>query len=447
MLWYVASLFHRAYSRRSHVVRALAEDSKRSFWALTDQGVVSLGNFGLNIVLARFFERGHQLGEYGAFWVFMELMILLNGVQGALLVYPMTVRGAVLDRLGLGRMTSQALSLTLLSGPLLALALALVALVAQVPVIVGLWAGAALLMWQVQETTRRALMAHLRFRAALWGDATSYLGQFLGVAILSYLNALSLQRTFQLMALTSAAAWAVQSTQLRLRGTTLAQVIHFARDSWGIGRWMLFGNLTYFFNGALFNWNFAYWAGLEMLGVHYALMNLLRLANPLAVAIATLILPNAAKARSTQGMARAKIVTHRFTLLGALLMAPYLGVLLLWPGHSIAFAYGWGSAYLKYGGVVQISALAVALVYVATASGSLLNAVERSPQAFIGQGVYAVGFVAIVLPLTAVYGLWGAAWGWLVAAALRAVVNVYYVKRLPTVEATETRASPMPAAA
>src|SRR4051812_8205079 len=90
-------------SHRSHIIRVLAADSKRSFWALADQGVASFGSFGVNILLGRAFERLHQIGQFGNYWTLLELMLFLNGLQGALIIYPMTVRGASVDRASLGR--------------------------------------------------------------------------------------------------------------------------------------------------------------------------------------------------------------------------------------------------------------------------------------------------------------------------------------------------------
>lgn len=411
------------------MVRALAEDSKRSFWAMADQGAVSLGNFGLNIMLARHFELIGDLGSYGAFWVLMELMYFLNGIQSAILIYPLTVWGVALDRDELGRLTSRSLTLTLMAGPLLLLIMIATAMVAHVGLAVGIWAGAALVAWQLQELTRRALMAHLKFRAAFIGDAIGYLGQFAVIAGFSLWSTLDLQRTFQVITLTLVIACLVQAIQLGLRRTEWHDIFAFARRCWGTGKWILYGNMTNVFSGALFNWNFAYWAGLERVGIYYGLINMTRPAHPLAFAVVTLITPTAAKALKTEGMGRAKRSALRFTLLGALMLAPYLGVLILFPTLSLNLVYHENSAYAPYKFLVQVSVVAVALVYVGMAAGAFLNGVERVRESFVGQVVYAAAYLLVVLPATARFGLHGAIIGWLVAAVLRAVVNGYFAIR------------------
>ena len=137
---------------------------------------MSIGNFGINIVLARYFGQHHNLADYGAFWVLLELMFFLNGVQYAVVVYPLTVFGALTDRKSLGRMTTQSLLQTLLGSPLMIAALIVTAAIVHVPWMVGVWAGVAVFFWQLQETTRRGLMSHLRFAPPAWATASAISG-------------------------------------------------------------------------------------------------------------------------------------------------------------------------------------------------------------------------------------------------------------------------------
>jgi O-antigen/teichoic acid export membrane protein len=93
----------------------------------------------------------------------------------------------------------------------------------------------------------------------------------------------------------------------------------------------------------------------------------------------------------------------------------------------IAMLYGWDSEYMIYAPVLQICAVAVGFVYLGIAAGAYLNAIHRTRQAFVGQVIYAAGYLFIVMPCTALYGLYGAVWGWLITAALRVAVYFYYV--------------------
>src|SRR5829696_6106635 len=51
--------------------------SRRSVWALADQGIVSLGNCATNILLAR----SLAVAEFGIFALMLEAMLFLNSLQ------------------------------------------------------------------------------------------------------------------------------------------------------------------------------------------------------------------------------------------------------------------------------------------------------------------------------------------------------------------------------
>jgi O-antigen/teichoic acid export membrane protein len=431
MLSNFARLYRHANSRKGHIVRTLAADSKRSFWAMADQGVVSLGNFGVNIVLVDAFNRQHDLSSFGSFWILMELMIFLNGIQGALINYPLIVRGAVLDRPQLGRMASASSLTTILASPILSIAIVIAAIVARIPLLVGIWAAVALAIWQVQETLRRALISQLRFRSALVGDSLSYLGQVGAVMVLAHRGNLTLANCFQAMAITSALAALVQASQVGLHPVNFVLLRDTARDSWKLGRWILVGNLSGFFVGPAFNWNFAFWRGKELLGIHYALTNLLRLANPLSFSIATLIVPSVARANKHEGLHRASRILLRLGCLGLILLTPYLGIMVLAPRLMMSTVYShWDPSYLRYAGALQIAAIAAGVNYLAVASGAFLNGLERGRWTMVSQIAGAVTVVVIAMPLVARYGVFGAAVGALASAGVELLFNASFILKL-----------------
>jgi len=71
-----------------------------------------------------------------------------------------------------------------------------------------------------------------------------------------------------------------------------------------------------------------------------------------------------------------------------------------------------------------MSAVSQGLIYVGGVTGTFLNAVERNRQAFVGQAVYAVAFLVVGIPATALLpGIVGPALGVFVASALLVVIN------------------------
>jgi O-antigen/teichoic acid export membrane protein len=398
---------------------------------MADQGVVSLGNFAVNLLLARYFAQRDDLSSLGSFGVLMGLVLFFNGIQAALVIYPLTVRGTSVGREQIGRMAGISLVLTLLAWPLLGAGIIAAALLWRIDPVVGIWASAAMLLWQLQETLRRGLMAHLRFRAVLPGDAVSYLGQMSIVGYLAWRGTLTLSSTFIAMAVTSGLGALIQAVQIGVRGAAIGRVSGFARECWALGRWVMMGNLTTLFNVTLFEWNTGFWLGRATLGVYYAISTMVRLANPLSFAIASLILPNASRTWHEEGMWRAKRVMHRFGLLGTLLLAPYLALLILLPHLAITAFYGSNSPYHEYAMVLRIAAFASALAYSAIATGAFLNGVERTGYSFIGQFVSAASFALVAMPLTAIYGLIGAVSGWAISAGIQTLLYAYFIHRLP----------------
>jgi len=63
----------------------LVRATRKGFWPMCDQGVVSLGNFLTTIFVARGLATKE---EYGLFGVLLEFMFFLNNLQGGLITYP-----------------------------------------------------------------------------------------------------------------------------------------------------------------------------------------------------------------------------------------------------------------------------------------------------------------------------------------------------------------------
>ena len=420
-----------ANDNKGRIVRALGRAGKHGFWALADQGVASLGSFGIFFILGREFARRDAMGQFGKFGMLFELMWFLNSVQAALVIYPLSVKGATADRPTLARMAGTCVILTLLTAPVIGgAALGTATIISTLSV--GFWAALAAVTWQVQETTRRALMAELRFRDAIWGDAIRYLGHVAAVFALSRTNHFSLEGVFMLMTAASALGAVVQVIQLKLLIPGIDEIKRFAREAWLLGRWVLAGNASGLSTNFLYSTNFYYWWGPEVVGIAFAMNNLLRFTNPVLFAVSSLITPHAARARVTSGLRASKRELLKFGALGLVMLAPYFGVLLLFPKLCIRIATN--PEYQKYWLILVISVLTQAMIYVGQVMGVYLNAIERNRRAFIGQILYSGLFVVVGMPATALWGLMGAAIGGVVAAAALVVSNLWAVETLPAHE-------------
>src|SRR5271170_1031457 len=89
-------------------VRALLNG--RGVWALTDQAMLSLGNFFTNILLIRHLSKDN----FGNFAVLFSVILFLNNLHTSLVTYPLSVLAATDDDAALRRRAIRSLGLTLL---------------------------------------------------------------------------------------------------------------------------------------------------------------------------------------------------------------------------------------------------------------------------------------------------------------------------------------------
>jgi len=213
-------------------------------WALADQAVVSLGNFLTSILLIRHWHGAPQ--TYGQYALVFSVALFLNNVHGSLVTYPLTVRGAASGADGLRRMASSALAQSFCLAPILMLGLIAATMAVHRPSLLPFAAG-AMLMWQAQETTRRALLAKLRHRDALPGDAMGYLVQAGVIWVMTHYAtgvALTPETAFAAVGLTSLVGVVMQGYQLGVTPGGWVSLGHSIAESWRIGRWILFSTLV-----------------------------------------------------------------------------------------------------------------------------------------------------------------------------------------------------------
>lgn len=401
--------------------RVLARGVGKGFWAVADQGVVSLGTFLTNILLAR----NLAMADYGAYALVFGVMLFLNNVHAALVTYPLSIRGAVVDPAGLRRLAGGALALAVALGVPLGTALVVAVLVVGRPWLAP-WVLAALGLWHLQETFRRGLIAHLRHRGAVWGDAVGYLGQAGLVFCLSSSGHLSLEAAFGVMAVTSAGAAAIQAVQLGVRSIAFRDGRRIATDFLDLGRWRLLGSLLGVVTTQAFTWAVALAHGLAAAAALQAVASVVAVAHPVMLGVGGLVVPAVARARSEAGPTSAWRVALGYATQGAALLAPYYVLVTLRPGWALWAFYGSSSPYLPIETPLRIFVLVYVLDYVAVVLGSLLNGLGDSRAASLCQLAAALAALGLGLPLAIAWGVTGAASG----AAVVAGVTVACAYRL-----------------
>ncbi len=397
---------------------------KKGFWALMDQAAVSLGNFLTQIILAR--SLSHS--SYGIFALLFGVLLLFFTCQGGLITYPLSLKGATAGKIELRKLAFASFILTVL------LAVPLSPIVFGAASVLGVaslsWAAIlAMLLWQIQETFRRALMAHMRHRDAVWGDSLSYLGQAAVLGLLAHRGGMTLERAFLALALTSAAAALLQSVQLGMSLMPVRKIMSLAQEYWSVGRWALFTGVNGAASRQAFPWALALLYGPQEAASFQAVMNILGVSHPVLLSTSNLIVPAASGAHKKGGVRAAWRTSVHYGLVGSAFLVPYLLLLAVWPHAFLSLFYGGLSPYASFGAGLRLAALAYLCGYSASVVMAFLYSLGRSKLVFAAS----LGGTALALApsvgLIVHYRVTGAIAGLLTLMAGQLAVSASFARR------------------
>src|SRR5258706_2129463 len=230
------------------------------FWTLVDQGAISLGTFLLNIQLAR------QLAapEYGTFALLWGGYFIVQRINSSLIYYPLMLRLAGGREERPSDLVFASVALTAASS-LVFSAVVAACLFALGRHDIAIVAAVFLLLLQLQDVFRRALLAQFRHQAAAASDGIIYIGAAGANAVLAKYGCLSLFTALSAMAGTCALALAIQtSIQTFQRHPTLPRINDlrkFLPNCWMLGQWAFVGGLILMVTGQIFAWALAMFNG------------------------------------------------------------------------------------------------------------------------------------------------------------------------------------------
>jgi O-antigen/teichoic acid export membrane protein len=411
-------------------------------WSIGDQAAVSAGNFVTSVLLARALAPA----EYGVYALLFAFIIALNGIHAALVTYGLSLHGAAQPQEILERLCGQSLALTLVLSTALGFVIVGVALALHQPAAAP-WAFLALLCWELQETTRRALMAALRHGAALWGDIASYVGQAAIVLILVSRHEISLVTAFAAIAATSALGAAIQSAQLRLRWLHFAGATALIPAFWRLGRWTMLANFARGLTTQIFIWILAL-RSMGDVGAFQSLMNVLGVTNPILFSLSNLLVPLVAASASKNGGPNSSPLraTFRYSSRAGALLLPYYAVILAVPIVALRIFYGADSAYLTFGPDLRILVFGYVFLFLSHVLAAHEYGEGRSDIVFRCQLAGAVVALATGLPLAMRYGVLGACWAFGITFAIQTLIFGWYLRRRNSAEHHSFAAAAFPRA-
>ena len=396
------------------------DDSRRSAWALCDQGLVSAGNFLTNVILIRHLPAD----QFGVFALLLNALLFLNNIHASMVTYCILIEGARADGKELRRVASggvvATLTLSLVSVLVVSFATSYVA--HRELLVVVLMASVS---WQVQEALRTIFASHLRYEKAIGGDALSYIGQAAVIAFVVYRGSVSLNTVFWAMIGTSLVAAIVQGIQIQPATVTWSWLVNFGKRVWKLGKWSALAKLVAFFSLQAFPWVLAYRHGIVTVATFQSLFQLLALTNPVLLSANNLIMASVAK--SVHQGRPALYNAKQFMLYSGAIVGAYFTVLLLGGRQVMKLFYGEHSPYLSSSALLPVFVIAYALEFVAMFAGAVLAGKERTRFLFIQQLAGMVVAIVIVLPWTAYSGISAAIAGLLLVNTSKAATGWYLV--------------------
>jgi O-antigen/teichoic acid export membrane protein len=394
--------------------------SRRTFWALCDQGVVSAGNFCTNLILIRHLPAA----QFGVFALLLNAMLFLNNIHSSTVTYTICVRGAQAEEQSLRKVAT--------GGVIATLGMAVVNVIALYVACsyvdhrgLLLFVVVAIVSWQIQESLRTVFVSRLRYDRAIWGDAISYLGQAALVGCLFVVNVPSLLGIFLAIAGTSVLGALVQAIQIRPGAISREWLRSFGGEIWILGRWSVLAKLVAFFGLQAFPWVLAYRHGLAAVAAFQSLFQLVAVTNPILLSSNNLITASIAKGKQlgVPFLESAK----KYILYGGGLASLYFAILLLTGGRVMSLFYGRNSTYLLNAPLLGIFVAAYALEFVSMFASAILAGLERTRAIFVHQLSGMLVAIFIALPLVARWGLRAAVFGLLLVNAARAIAGWYLV--------------------
>jgi O-antigen/teichoic acid export membrane protein len=418
---------------------------ERASWTLVDQGVVSGGKFLLNILLARTLSEA----DYGQFVLFLGAIFALRAFDYSLISYPLSVRLCVVsgeDRAGLlGNTILLAVALNIVS--VVAMGLGVTLLKAH-----DLWLPACLcfLCWQAQETSRRCLLADFRYRAAVAGDGTSYVGQALLIILLAWLGRVTLASALYVMSATFAIGAVVHLSKVRLALPDFSQTRQLAREYFSVGKWSLVNYQLVTLRGQLFPWVLAGTAGTAATASLQAGSNISNTMTPIIIGIGNAIPQVAAQVHPTGGVIGALRAAYGYALFGLAPVLVICAAALLMPELLLRTVYGSSSPYLTAAAALQLLAVAGVLEFITDVATKILLGVQAGRLASLVNAAGAATAAVLAFALIGRLGLVGACLGFLITNLVRAIGAVLAIvwliaeekSRIPGVAASDVAPAP-----
>jgi O-antigen/teichoic acid export membrane protein len=401
--------------------------------AILDQGLISGSNFLIGILLARWL----MPEAYGAFALAFSVFLLLSYVYQSFLAEPQAVfsgsaysgslRGYLKTLLGIH------LILTFFGVVLLGGAAAIAAVLGKGNGLPGALAGVAiaspciLFFWLM----RRAFYMNLAPARAAVG-AFLYFVLVTGGLFFAYKRSLiSPFSAYLLMAIGALGTGLFLLSQINKVLPPDAAVPPTRREAWHkhweYGRWALAVSVVTWIPYYMYYPLVSAFSGMAQAGQLRALMNLSLPMEQSYTALSILFLPYAARVCREKGVSSSGPLVRRITLLFVTGAVAYWAVLIPFKGPVFHLLYG--GKYLEVAHFIPYVALGTTMWAAAFGPAILLRAIESPDSIFYARLVASALSLAIGVPATKWFGLWGVVWSVIIANLSAFLISIYILHR------------------
>lgn len=401
----------------AQTIAALAKS--RAVWTLTDQAIVSGGNFATQFLL------GHALSKegFGLYGVGFTIVQLLINTQSSLITAAYMVNFPKRPAEGRAGYTGSTLVhqvILALCGLLGLLLGAKATTFMAAPFGLGsvLACQAAVILFILfRDYARQLSFASLRVPEALGIDSVFVAAQFAGIAALAYLGYLTPARAFLAMgaaALAAAILWCLFSRQ-EFRPSWGAAKAHW-RANWSFSRWIFATNIAFLASNIAYPWVLLYFHGPGANGVLQACLLIgFQLINPFILGLGNFLAPRTAHAVHEGGAPALREIVRKVDLLFLAVVGGYCAA--LWLGGEWLLSVAWADKYNGNAHVVNYLALGQLFFALTITANHALNALGQPHTAFFALLLAALVTWTAGVWLVWQYGAAGAAGGQALGAA------------------------------
>lgn len=409
------SLFrYRANLLLSSVIGARAGGLQSAFWAIVDQALFALSNFGFNLALARWLPSD----QYGAYAFILSIFLYVVTVHSVLFIQPafVFVPGRFKhNSFGYIRtvLSLHAIFIVVIAACLLSTGLTFIAFgrmtVGNILLGVAFSGPTTLSFWLMRQVCYILISPRLAARSSL----IYLLLLTVAMTLLGYLQMLSILAALSVMVLAGSAACSPLLKTLLYSGIEQASESRamVLREHFNYGRWGIATAAFGWIPGSINILLLPVWADLSAAAGYRALEVLLLPLMQTVSALSVITTVRLARWQDNRSAFRsaAVVVLLSFGILGAV----YSGLLMVVGRDFVHFVYA--GRYDDVSGSIFLLAPSCIFYSVSTALGCILQSIMRPDLTFKASAITAVAAALAALCLIPLWGIGGAALSWTIS--------------------------------